>query len=196
MTECGLPTVGVFAVYDDQHTEGHYTPRWVGAVHYCRFHEQPARATAQRLAERTGPSARVYPQGVDTTRPTRLACKEDRNPLQLGEILDRERIEHAGEKIRAGLAELAHLTSNGWGHSFPIGNESAVLLEFLRLSDVLDTWIGVAAVRAATRGSWTDVANTVNEAWQRHGVDGFPDTARSAWARWGGGPGDEQEPEA
>lgn len=182
-TPCHLPAVGAWAVYD--YATG--KPSWVGAVYYCRFHEQPARDTAQRLAARTGPKASPYPSEIrrEVNGPV---CEEDRNPVQLGEVLDRERISAAAEKIRDGLAELVHLTANGWGDSFRIGNEEAVLREVLTLDDVLEDWVGVSARRLATRSSWGDVAEVL------HAFPSRPLTALGAWREWGGGPGDEEPP--
>lgn len=182
---CHLPAVGGWAVYD--YAEG--KPRWVEAHPHCRFHEQTERAKARRAAEKTGPKASVYPC---TYQPgSRVTCRGERNPEQLGEVLDRERILAAGEKIRDGLAELAHLTANGWGASFRIGNEPAVLLELLKVADVVEEWVGVVARRTASRSNWDDVAEVLN----REPLNPpRPRNAVQAWQAWGGGPGDEDPP--
>lgn len=184
-TPCHMPAVGAWAVYD--YASG--KPRWIDAVYYCRFHERPARDTAGQLATKTGPKASTYPSEIRRSV-NGPVCREDRNPIQLGEVLDQERITHAAEKIRDGMAELAHLTANGWGDSFRIGNEEAVLRAFLELAPVAEEWVGVAARRLATRSSWEDVAGVLKPFVTR------PITALGAWREWGGGPGDEEPPDA
>lgn len=186
---CNLPAVGGWALYDYAVAS---QPKWLDAVPHCRFHEQPARAAAADRAQALGPKVQVFPthysgaSGLGSP-----ACKLDRNPVQLGEVLDRERIDRAAEEVRGALRRLTALTTNAYGHSFEIGNESAVLRALQELGDDVEDEVGTVARRLAARTSWQRVADCGSMTRLDR-----PSTAQRAWAEWGGGPGDEEPPAA
>lgn len=181
---CGLPAVEAWTVYD--YADG--KPTYVDSFPFCRFHRATQRAAADRVALDLGQKASVYPANYQAGQ-SRVACTGDRNPAELGEVLDRERIDKAAEGVRAALRELTSLTANAFGHSFEIGNEGAVLTALYELVDDVEEQQGVVARRLASRTSWARVA----ERGSLSRID-RPNTARRAWAEWGGGPGDEEPP--
>lgn len=186
---CNLPAVGGWVLWDYEIAG---KPKHLEAVPHCRFHDQPARAAAADRARALGPKVHVFPTtytgGGGLYGPT---CKLDRNPVQLGEVLDRERIDQAAEAVRAALRELTALTTNAYGHSFEIGNESAVLRALQELGDDVEDEVGTVARRLAARTSWQRVADLGSMTRLDR-----PSTARAAWLEWGGGPGDDEPPTA
>lgn len=143
---CALPAVDGWTVYD--YAEG--KPRWVAAFPYCRFHEQTQHAAARQDAANVGPKASVYPANY-TEGQSRVGCGGDRNPVELGEMLDRERIDQAAEGVREALYRLTSLTTNAFGHSFEIGNEAAVMRALQELVDDVEEQVAVVGRRLAAR---------------------------------------------
>lgn len=185
LPSCALPAVDGWSVYD--YADG--GPRYVKSFPYCRFHEQTQHAAAKRAAAVVGPRASVYPANYEDGQ-SRVACTGERNPAQLGEALDRERIDQAAENVRAALRRLTSLTTNAFGHSFEIGNEGAVLRALQELVDDVEEEVGTVARRMASRTTWSRVAALGSMTRLDR-----PVTARGAWQQWGGGPGDEVPPE-
>lgn len=188
---CGLPAVDAWTVYD--YAEG--SPRWVEAFPYCRFHEQSAHADARQAAARTGPRASVYPANYAAGQ-SRVACRGKRNPVQLGEALDRERITKAADAVRAAARELTALTTTAAGGSFEIGNEGAVLQELLELVTDVEEEAGVVARRLSSRhpGRWFRVAEFAGSIRPTDSPAARLSVATSLWRRWGGGIDDDVPP--
>lgn len=193
---CGLPAVGAFTAYRrDPAGAGGLTS--LQAFPFCRFHEQTQRAAANQVAEAVpeGTYYGAYPTEY-TAGQSRVACTGDRNPVQLGDALDRERIVQAADAARAALRQLTALTTNAYGHVFEVGNEGAVLEALLELAADVEEEAGVVARRLSSRhpARWFRVA----EAALGIRPDDSPAVRHSAalslWHRWGGGLDDDVPP--